>query len=124
MFRESLALKAAGLAAVGVVASLTMFTPANAATGRTCASLPDGRGYGCIYNDGKSAIVHDSKADGWGVRIHVLSSISGTKYVVGDGNGSASGDGSRAAGANESFTNGWVCAGANNVDTVCTSYIW
>jgi hypothetical protein len=85
-----------------------------------CVQLPDNRGFACLSNNNRTAQVRDERADNWGVRVHVWSSIPGTKYVVGDGNGSASGDGWKYARSGETFTSAKVCAGVGGVDTVCS----
>jgi hypothetical protein len=64
----------------------------------------------------KQAYVHDAKADGKGLRIHLWTNVAGTKYVVGDGNGSETGDGWKTLTGREDFTSYQVCAGADGVN--------
>jgi hypothetical protein len=118
MFSMTKALVAGAMTAAALGATLVAAAPAEAHG--SCAYLPNDRGFGCVLAGHTSAYVHDSRADNWGVRIHLWTTTSGTKYVVGDGNGSATGDGWKYI-SGETFTYYKVCAGVGGVDTVCTA---
>jgi hypothetical protein len=114
---------ATGLAATLAV-SVVMLVP-TAAFASGCSYVPNQSsqiGFACVTSS-THAYVHDSKADGKGVRVHLWTNISGNKYVVGDPNGSSTGDGTKDLSGGEHFTQLQTCAGANNVDEVCGSVV-
>ena len=111
---------AAGFAATfAASAALAVPTAAFAVSG--CSYVPNQAskiGFACVTSS-THAYVHDSKADGKGVRVHLWTNISGNKYVVGDGNGSSTGDGTKDLTGSERFIALQTCAGAGGVDEVC-----
>ena len=109
---------ATGFAAV-IGATTALAVPTAALAHGVCSYIPNSRGFGCVLDGHVQGYAHDSKADGKGVRVHLWTNVSGNKYVVGDGNGSASGDGWKTLSGSERFTSLQACAGANNVDEEC-----
>jgi len=116
---------AAGVAAlVGIGTVLVGAQPASAHG--SCQYVPNQSnriGWGCVLAGHTQAYVHDDKADGKGLRIHLWTNVSGTKYVVGDGNGSSTGDGWKTLSGSERFTYYQVCAGAGGVDEQCSAKV-
>ena len=106
--------------AVGAVVALSGATAAFANSG--CSYVPNQSskiGWACVEEGQKVAYVHDAKPDGKGVRVHLWTNVAGTKYVVGDPNGSTTGDGGKTLTGSEYYIALQTCAGANNVDEVC-----
>ncbi|RZU49965.1 hypothetical protein EV385_1722 [Krasilnikovia cinnamomea] len=111
----------AGVAAlVGIGSVLVGAAPAMAHG--SCQYVPDYDrriGWGCVLDGHVQAYVHDDAADNKGLRIHLWTSTPGTKYVVGDGNGSQRGDGWKTV-SGERITYYKVCAGVDGVDSICS----
>ncbi|MDT5042111.1 MAG: hypothetical protein QOE51_3096 [Actinoplanes sp.] len=112
--------------AAAFAASVALFAPTAAFAATGCSYVPNQSskiGFACVTSP-THAYVHDSKADGKGVRVHLWTNISGNKYVVGDPNGSSSGDGTKNLSGGEQFIALQTCAGAGGVDEVCGAKIY